>query len=100
MDGNAIIGLGRPRGFQPDYLSMGREVGNLLNIHARQGRGDSQGDQLTGLERPRLIEVEKAPRQTDIPDYPTTLVQFAAFRVEGLVTDRQRNYETIKASSF
>ena len=100
MDGNAIMGIGRPRGFQPDYLSLGREVGNGLDIHERQGRGDGEGEKLTGLERRLVVEVEKAPRQTDIPGNSMALVQFTAFRVEGLVNDRQRNYETIKASFF
>jgi len=100
VDGNAILGIRRPRGFQPDYLSLGREVGNGLDIHERQGCGNSEGEKLTGLERRLVVEVEEAPRQTDIPDNSLALVQFTAFRVEGLVNDRQRNYETIKASSF
>ena len=100
VDGNAILGIGRPRGFQPDYFSLGREVGKMLDIQERQGRGNGEGEKLTGLERRFVVEVEKAPRQTDIPDNSMALVQFTAFRVESLVTDRQRNYETMKASSF
>ena len=100
VDGNAIFGIGRSRGVQPDYLSLGRQVGNVLDIQARQGCGNSQGEELTGKERRRVIEVEIASRQTDIPDNTTALVQFTTFRVEGMVADRQRNYETIKSSSF
>jgi len=97
---DAITGIGRSRRLQADYLSLGREVGNVVDIQERQGRGDGEREDLAGLNGDLVIQVEKAPRQADISDNPMALVQFTTFRVPGLIVDRQRNQETIKAPSF
>ena len=35
IDGDAITGIRRPRGFQPDHLCLGGEVGNGVVIQER-----------------------------------------------------------------
>ena len=100
VDGDAIIGIGRPRGFQADHRPLGRKGGKVVEIHEWQGRGDGKREELAGPEGGVVIQMEKASREADIPDNPVALVQFTAFRVPGMITDRQRNNETIEAPSF
>lgn len=100
IDGDAITGVGGSRGFHADYLCLGGEMGNRVEVQERQGRRDGEGEDLPGLEGRLMVEMEKAPRYTDISNNSMALVQFTAFRMQGLIMDRQRNYETIEAPSF
>lgn len=92
--------IGRARGFQTDDLSLGFQIRNVVDIQERRGGADGEGEDLAGLEGRIMIQVEIAPRQADISNNPTPLVYFTTFRMPSLIMNRQRDEETIVASSF
>jgi hypothetical protein len=79
--GDAITGIGRLRGFQSDYFCLGFELGNMVDLQERNGREDGEGENPSGLEGRVMIEIEKAPRQTDISNNPMSLDKFTALRI-------------------